>query len=97
MPEEIEYSFAREVWKRYRSSFSAMFGLTVIIILCLIAVTAPLLANHLPLLVRLNGVLKSPALCELFAPDSTEIFVSKTFNWLLLVLPVVRLYRRKRT
>ena len=55
MPEEIEYSFAREVWKRYRSSFSAMFGLTVIILLCLIAVAAPLLANHLPLLVRMNG------------------------------------------
>ncbi len=93
MREEIEYSFAREVWKRYRGSFSAMFGLTVIIILCLIAVTAPLLANHLPLRVRLNGVLKSPALCELFAPDSPEIFVSKTFNWLLLLLPVLLLLR----
>ena len=93
MPEEIEYSFAREVWKRYRSSFSAMFGLTVIILLCLIAVAAPLLANHLPLLVRMNGALKSPAICELFAPDSTEIFVSKTFNWLLLLLPVLLLLR----
>ena len=93
MPEEIEYSFAREVWKRYRGSFSAMFGLTVIILLCLIAVAAPLLANHLPLLVRMNGVLKSPALGELFAPDSTEIFVSKTFNWLLVFLPVLLLLR----
>ena len=93
MPEEIEYSFAREVWKRYSSSFSAMFGLTVIILLCLTAVCAPLLANHLPLLVRLNGVLQSPALRELFAPDSTEIFVSKTFNWLLLLLPVLLLLR----
>ena len=35
MTEELEYSFAREVWKRYRSSFSAMFGLTVILLLCL--------------------------------------------------------------
>ena len=93
MTEEIEYSFAREVWKRYRSSFSAMFGLTVILLLCLVALCAPLLASHLPLLVRVNGVLKSPALAELFAPDSTEIFVSKTFNWLLLLLPAVLLLR----
>ena len=93
MTEELEYSFAREVWKRYRSSFSAMFGLTVILLLCLVALCAPLLANHLPLLVRINGVLKSPALAELFAPDSTEIFVSKTFNWLLLLLPAVLLLR----
>ena len=93
MTEELEYSFAREVWKRYRSSFSAMFGLTVILLLCLVALCAPLLASHLPLLVRMNGVLKSPALAELFAPDSTEIFVSKTFNWLLLLLPAVFLLR----
>ena len=93
MTEELEYSFAREVWKRYRSSFSAMFGLTVILLLCLVALCAPLLASHLPLLVRMNGVLKSPALAELFAPDSTEIFVSKTFNWLLLLLPAVLLLR----
>ncbi len=93
MTEELEYSFMREVWKRYRSSFSAMFGLTVILLLCLIALCAPLLASHLPLLVRMNGVLKSPALAELFAPDSTEIFVSKTFNWLLLLLPAVFLLR----
>ena len=93
MTEDLEYSFAREVWKRYRSSFSAMFGLTVILLLCLVALCAPLLASHLPLLVRMNGVLKSPALAELFAPDSTEIFVSKTFNWLLLLLPAVLLLR----
>ncbi|MBE6373794.1 MAG: ABC transporter permease [Lentisphaerae bacterium] len=93
MTEELEYSFAREVWKRYRSSFSAMFGLTVILLLCLVALCAPLLASHLPLLVRMNGVLKSPALAELFAPDSTEIFVSKTFNWLLLLLPALLLLR----
>jgi peptide/nickel transport system permease protein len=93
MTEELEYSFAREVWQRYRSLFRAMFGLTVILLLCLVALCAPLLANHLPLLVRVNGVLKSPALAELFAPDSTEIFVSKTFNWLLLLLPAVLLLR----
>ena len=99
MPEETEYSFAREVWRRFRSSFSAMLGLSLILLLCLAAVCAPLLANQLPLLVRINGSLSSPAFKELIAPDCTEIFVSKTFNWLLLFLPVLGLLKlifRKR-
>ena len=91
MSDAAEYSFAREVWKRYRSSFGAMLGLTLIVLFCLTAVCAPLLANQLPLLVRVGGVWKSPALRGLFTPDSTELFVSKTFNWLLLFLPVTAL------
>ena len=99
MQQETEYSFAREVWKRYKRSFGAMFGLTLIVLFCLIAVAAPLLANRLPLLVRINGALSSPAFRELFTPESTEIFVEKTFNWLLLLLPVLavlKLVCRKR-
>ena len=91
MSDAAEYSFAREVWKRYRSSFGAMLGLTLIVLFCLTAVCAPLLANQLPLLVRTGGVWKSPALRGLFSPDSTELFVSKTFNWLLFFLPALAL------
>ena len=95
----VEYSFTREVWKRYRGNFGAMLGLGLIALFCLIAVCAPLLANNLPLLVRLNGTLSSPAFREILAPDSTEIFVSKTFNFLLLFLPaaaILKLFCRKR-
>ena len=102
MPDSVpvEYSFSREVWKRYRGNFGAMLGLGLIVLFCLIAVGAPLLANNLPLLVRLNGTLSSPAFREILAPDSTEIFVSKTFNFLLLFLPaaaILKLLCRKRT
>ena len=96
---EIEYSFAREVWKRYRRSFSAMSGLGIILFFCLAAICAPLLANRLPLLVRMDGSWSSPAFRALFNPDSTEILVSKTFNFLLLFLPaaaVLKLIFRKR-
>ena len=99
MPEETPYSFRREVWLRYRCSFSAMLGLVFILLLGLTAVCAPLLANQLPWLVQINGSLSSPAFRELIAPDSTEVFVSKTFNWLLLFLPVLGLLKlifRKR-
>ncbi len=99
MPQETEYSFAAEVWKRYRRSFSAMLGLCFILLLVLTAAAAPLLANRLPLLVRIGGTLSSPALRELFAPESMEVFVAKTFNWLLLFLPVLlllKLFCRKR-
>ena len=99
MRQETEYSFIREVWKRYRSSFSAMLGLFLIFLLFLTATGAPLLANHLPLLARVNGEVSSPAFRELFAPDSTEVFVSKIFNWLLLILPLaglLKLFCRKR-
>lgn len=99
MPQEAEYSFAAEVWKRYRRSFSAMLGLGVILLLLLTAAAAPLLANRLPLLVKIDGTLSSPALRELFAPESMEIFVAKTFNWLLLFLPaliLLKLFCRKR-
>ena len=93
MPEETEYSRAREIWNRFRGSFSAMLGLILILLLCLTAICAPLLANSLPLLVRINGTLSSPAFRELISPDSTEILVSKTFNWLLLTLPSLGLLK----
>ncbi|MBO4632564.1 MAG: hypothetical protein J5858_11635, partial [Lentisphaeria bacterium] len=99
MEEETTYSFAREVWGRYRSSRSAMLGLWLILLFFLTAVCAPLLANQLPLLVKMNGTWSSPAFHELLAPDSTEIFVSKTFNFLLILLPMLgllKLFCRKR-
>jgi len=99
MPQETEYSFSAEVWKRYRRSFSAMLGLGFILLLVLTAAAAPLLANRLPLLVKIDGTLSSPALRELFAPESMEVFVAKTFNWLLLFLPaliLLKLLCRKR-
>lgn len=101
MPDRSEYSFPRAVWKRFRRSPGAMFGLAVIVLLCLAALGAPLLANGLPLLVKCRGIYSSPAFRALLAPDSTEIFVAKTFNFLLLFLPVLGMLklglRRRKT
>ncbi len=87
-PDIEEYSVAREVWKQYRKSFSAMLGLVIILLLVAVALCAPLLANGAPLLARLNGKLSSPALSAMIAPESTEIFVSKAFNFLLFAIPL---------
>ena len=87
-PEIEEYSASREVWKRYRKSFSAMLGLVIILLLAAVALAAPLLANGTPLLLRIDGKLSCPVLSTLIAPESTEIFVSKVFNFLLLALPL---------
>ena len=87
-PDIEEYSAAREVWKRYRKSFSAMLGLGIILLLVVVALCAPLIANGAPLLARLNGTLSSPALTAMISPESTEIFVAKTFNFLLFGLPL---------
>ena len=89
MKELEEYSFTRSLWPRYRRNTGAMLGAGAILIFCLIALCAPLLANGIPLLVRINGVYSSPALKALIAPESPEIFVEKLFNYLLLFLPLL--------
>ena len=46
-----EYSAAREIWKKFRKSRTAVSGLAAILFLCAVAVFAPLIANGKPLLV----------------------------------------------
>ena len=79
-----EYSAAREVWRKFRGSRTAMTGLLLILLLCAVAVFAPLIANGKPLLVLMDGSLSSPAFRAMTAPESSELFVEKTFNYLML-------------
>ena len=75
-----------------------MAGLLVILFLCAVAVFAPLIANGKPLLVLMDGTLSSPALRAMIAPESSELFVEKTFNYLMLFLPfllILHLLTRK--
>lgn len=99
-PEET-YSPWREIWCSFRSDYAAMAGLSFIIILCLIAIFAPLIVNGKPLLVCIGGVYSSPALSAAFAPESPEVLVEKTFNFLMFLIPVklvlfLFLYRRRK-
>mgnify|MGYP001036523962 CR=1 FL=1 len=88
-----EYSAAREVWRKFRGSRTAMTGLLLILLLCAVAVFAPLIANGKPLLVLMDGSLSSPAFRAMTAPESSELFVEKTFNYLMLLLPALLLLR----
>ena len=90
-PATEEYSAAREIWKKFRRNGTAMAGLVVIVFLCAVAVFAPLIANGKPLLVLMDGSLSSPALRAMIAPESSELFVEKTFNYLMLFLPLLLL------
>lgn len=93
-----EYSAVREIWKKFRKSRTAMPGLAAILFLCAVAVFAPLIANGKPLLVFMNGSLSSPAFSAMISPESSEVFVEKTFNFLMFFLPmllVLRLFTRR--
>jgi peptide/nickel transport system permease protein len=94
-----ERSFASEFLATLRHDYMALFSLVAIGGLCFAAVFAPLLANGRPLLLRVGGIWASPAFSALFTPDSPEIVVEKTFNFLLLLIPCALLtgfpFRRK--
>ena len=84
-----EYSAIREIWKKFRRDKTAMTGLLAITALCAAAIFAPLIANGKPLIVLMDGSLSSPALQAMIAPESSEIFVEKMFNYLMLFLPIL--------
>jgi len=75
-----------------------MAGLVLIVLLFLVAMSAPLLASNKPVLARVDGQWQAPLLRELFAPspETPEAFLERLFNYglvtlaasILLVLPV---------
>ena len=75
-------------WKNFRKDPLAVTGLVIIFLLVFCAVSAPLLANEKPLLLYIGGKLSSPAFSALFTPESPEIFVEKSWNFLMLFLPL---------
>ncbi len=80
-----------EVFRNFLKDRTAAVGAFLILSLLLIAVFAPFLANARPILVADGKTLSSPLLRSLFTTDSPEIFVEKTFNYLILFLPFLGL------
>ncbi|MBO4303761.1 MAG: ABC transporter permease [Lentisphaeria bacterium] len=80
-----------EVWKKFRKDPLALAGLFIIFLFVFLAVFAPLIANEKPLLLYVGGHLSSPAFSALFTPESPELFVEKSWNFLLLYLPALLL------
>jgi len=52
---EASYSYRRMVWLNFRKRYLALLGLCITILLLLVAVCAPLLANGYPILVSYSG------------------------------------------
>jgi peptide/nickel transport system permease protein len=81
-------SFFSEFAGRFKRDKMAVLGLLGILFFLFLAVLAPLLANSKPLLIFSGGKFSFPALRFFFAPDSNEKMVEKSFNYLLLLLPI---------
>ena len=84
----------RSIWRKFRRDPLAVAGLAGIVLLLFPAICAPLLANGRPLLLRdPEGYWTAPFWRYLFAPDSTEFMIEQCFNYVLLAVPAVLLFR----
>ena len=80
-------SLRQTAWKKFKRDPLAVTGLCGVVLVLLLAVFAPLISNQRPLAMIDNGAWSMPFLRSLFAPDSSEILVECTFNYLLLWMP----------
>ena len=83
---------------RFRSDPLAVIGACGIVLLLLMALFAPVLANGRPFLMQTDAGWSSPFWRTFFAPDSPEYLIEQSFNYALLLLTVwgaVRLIFRK--
>ena len=77
----------QSVWQRFKKDPLAVGALCALVLLMLLALLAPLLANPRALLAYTPGDGWSmPFLRSFFAPESTEFFIEKLFNFALLAL-----------
>ncbi|MBQ9771006.1 MAG: ABC transporter permease [Lentisphaeria bacterium] len=86
-----EHSLLKTFVKRFCQDRIAVAGLSFVVLLVLIAIYAPLLANGQPLMVLSGGKLSFPAWRAFFAPDSPEMIIERFFNYLALFLPLTGL------
>lgn len=89
----------REAWKRFCSDKLALGALLSLVLLALIALTAPLIANPRPLIMYLpEEGLSLPFLRSYLAPESTEFFIEQLFNYsaaALMMIVILRLLLKK--
>lgn len=57
-------SYGRRVWRRFRARRRGMFGLTVVVLLLLVAFFAPLIASRQPIVCRYDGKTFFPAVVD---------------------------------
>ncbi len=95
LPDEVpEENAAPSALRRFRSDALAMTGAAGVVSLLAAAIAAPLLANGRPLLMTAgDGTVSLPFLRTFFAPDSPEYLIEQAFNYALLLLPLLGLWR----
>ena len=92
--ETPEESPAPSALRRFRSDALAMTGAAGVALLLAAAMAAPLLANGRPLLMlEGDGTVSLPFLRTFFAPDSPEYLIEQAFNYALLLVPLLALWR----
>ena len=101
MTESIpDYSFRSVFLSRLKRERMAVAGITVIFFMVLSAIYAPLIANGIPLFCYTEGGCSFPALHSLFEPESPEVVIEKSFNYLMFFFPVLVciffLFRKRR-
>lgn len=95
-----EHSFFKMFVKRFFKDRIAVAGLIFVLLLILVAVYAPLLANGVPLMICSGGTFSFPAWRSFFAPDSPEMIIERIFNFLAIFLPaagiICWIFKKKR-
>ena len=79
-------SYFNYTWSRFKKNKFAMIGLIGIIFIVLIAVYAPMLANSKPLCAYNNNEVVFPFIKYLFNPTTSEEFLEKIFNYLMILI-----------
>ena len=74
------------IWNNFKKDKIALTGLVGIILLVLVAVFAPLIANARPICIFGNKGIEFPFFYYIFSPTSAEELVAKTFNFLMLYI-----------
>ncbi len=82
---ENQNTMFRSALRRFRSDPLAVTGAAGILLLLMLALAAPLIANSKPFYLQLpDGSVSFPFLRFLFAPESPEFLIEQIFNYILL-------------
>ncbi|MGE4565187.1 MAG: ABC transporter permease [Victivallaceae bacterium] len=85
MAENENGNMFRAAFRRFRSDPLAVTGGIGIVLLLVLALAAPLLANSKPFYLRLpDGGVSFPFVRFIFAPESPEFLIEQIFNYILL-------------
>ena len=95
-----EHSLFKTFVRRFCQDRIALAGLTFVVLLILVAIYAPFLANGQPLMIYSGGKLSFPMWRTFFAPDSPEMVIERFFNFLAIFLPltgiICLIFKKKR-